>query len=82
MKTKAINPVQSGTKKSFWQSLAAFYGRALPLSFLELKCTTVRDAKYITGVLLVGLGILFIPFLIPASIVMFSAITHQKGGHK
>ncbi len=82
MKTKAINHVQSGTKKSFWQSLAAFYGRSLPLSFLELKCTTVRDAKYITGVLLVGLGILFIPFLIPASIVMFSAITHQEGGHK
>ena len=82
MKTKAINHVQSGTKKSFWQSLAAFYGRALPLSFRELKCTTVRDAKYITGVLLVGLGILFIPFLIPASIVMFSAITHQEGGHK
>lgn len=82
MKTKAINHVQSGTKKSFWQTLAAFYGRALPLSFLELKCTTVRDAKYITGVLLVGLGILFIPFLIPASIVMFSAITHQEGGHK
>ena len=82
MKTKAINHVQSGTKKSFWQSLAAFYGRALPLSFLELKCTTVREAKYITGVLLVGLGILFIPFLIPASIVMFSAITHQEGGHK
>lgn len=82
MKTKAINHVQSGTKKSFWQTLAAFYGRALPLSFLELKCTTVRDAKYITGVLLVGLGILFIPFLIPASIVMFSAITHQGGGHK
>ena len=82
MKTKAINHVQSGTKKSFWQTLAAFYGRALPLSFLELKCTTVREAKYITGVLLVGLGILFIPFLIPASIVMFSAITHQEGGHK
>lgn len=82
MKTKTINHVQSGTKKSLWQSLAAFYGRSLPLSFLELKCTTVRDAKYITGVLLVGLGILFIPFLIPASIVMFSAITHQEGGHK
>ena len=82
MKTKAINHVQSGTKKSFWQSLAAFYGRALPLSFLELQCTTVRDAKYITGVLLGGLGILFIPFLIPASIVMFSAITHQEGGQK
>ena len=82
MKTKAINHVQSGTKKSFWQTLAALYGRALPLSFLDLKCTTVQDAKYITGVLLVGLGILFIPFLIPASIVMFSAITHQEGGHK
>lgn len=82
MKTKTINHVQSGTKKSLWQSLAAFYGRSLPLSFLELKCTTVRDAKYITGILLTGLGVIFAPLFIPAAIVLFSAITHQEGGHK
>lgn len=82
MKTKVLNPVQFGTKKSFWQSVANFYGRALPLSFLELKCTTVRDAKYITGVFLIGLGVIFAPFLIPAAVVLFSAITHQEGGRK
>ncbi len=82
MKTKALNPVHPRTKKSFWQSIAAFYGRALPLSFLELKCTTVRDAKYITGILLTGLGVIFAPLFIPAAIVLFSAITHQEGGPK
>lgn len=81
MKTKALNPVQSGTKKTFWQSVANFYGRSLPLSFLEIKCTTVREAKYITGVIFVALGVLFAPFFVPAALILFSAIS-QEGGHK
>lgn len=81
MKTTTIHQVKSGTKKSFWQAVSNFYGRALPLSFLEIKCTTVREAKFITGVLFVALGVLFAPFFAPAALILFSVIS-QEGGHK
>lgn len=63
-----------------WEKIAAFYRRALPLSFLELSCASGRDAKFITGVLFVGLGVAFLPFLVPAVLILASAIFEKKGG--
>lgn len=63
-----------------WEKTAAFYRRALPLSFLELSCASGRDAKFITGILLIGPGVAFLPILIPAMLILVSALMEKKGG--